>query len=160
MSRTTYYNAYNCRPTYAWQAEVSASVAPTGTAPAPDDFTYFTAGETILRREVVFLKTDGLVYKASARSTIVSISASFEIGFAISGAISGSQIPVDTREGKVLDGFSGLSTGTRYFLSESAGAITTVEPPNSGSVIYQVGISKDADELIFKPQFFVRKFDP
>lgn len=157
--RTSYFNSYNCRPTYAWAPEVSVTSSLTGTTGDFDDTITCVAGETILVRDAVFVKTDGKVYKASAIDVSI-LSSSFEIGFAISGAISGADIPVDTRLGKLLDGFSGLSVGSRYFLSESAGLISTEAPETCGSVVYQVGIAKTTDKLLYKSQLLVRKFDP
>jgi hypothetical protein len=159
---TTYFNAYNCRPTYAWQAETSGSttiISGSSGSVTFDDTVVFTAGETIIPRDLIFIKSDGLAYRAHALDGAI-ISASFEIGFAVSGALSGATFPADTRQGKVLDGFSGLSVGSRYFIAESPGGISTTEPPSSGSVVYQVGIAKTSQDLVFKPQLLVRKFDP
>jgi len=118
-----------------------------------DDTTLFVAGETISKRDAIYLHTDGLAYRASAKS----LSSSFEVGFALSGAISGNSFPVDTREGKVLGGFVNLDVGARYFLSESFGGISTLGPSSAGSIVYQVGIAKTSEELIFKPRLLVRK---
>jgi len=147
----TYFNQFNCRPSYGFvQAASSSSITISGAA---DDSTQFTAGETIFIRDAIFEDFDGLAYRANA----LSVSSSFDIGFAISGAISGSTFPADTRHGKVLDGFSSLLTGSRYFLSESAGLISELIPENTGSVVYQAGIAKTATELIFYPELLVRK---
>lgn len=156
--QTTYYNNWNCRPTYAWQPQSGAQgpqgpAGPSGSGSGADDFTYFIAGETILSRDAVFIKTDGKVYRTIA----LSVSASFDIGFALSGAVSGATIPVDTRHGKVLTYFTGLSPGARYFLSESYGAISTVAPQNKDSMVYQAGIAKSATEFIFDPHLHVLK---
>ncbi len=157
-SRTTYFNAFNCRPSYGMAPVVTVTSSITGALPFDETITC-VAGETILVRDAVFVKSDGKVYKASAIDVSI-VSSSFEIGFAISGAISGADIPVDTRVGKLLDGFSGLSIGSRYFLSESAGLISTTAPETCGSIVYQVGIAKTATDLLFKSQLLVRKFDP
>jgi len=149
---TTYFNNYGCRPTYAWIPPATSGSTSSGSS-AVDDFTNFIAGETILARDAVFIKTDGKVYRTIA----LSISASFDIGFAISGAIADALIPVDTRHGKVLNYFSGLSPGIRYFLSESYGAITIAIPQNKDSMVYQAGIAKSATELLFDPHLHVLK---
>jgi hypothetical protein len=156
--RTSYFNNYNCRPSYAWVPASGATgpqgpPGPPGSGTAGDDFTNFIAGETIVSKNTVFVKPDGRVYKAIA----LSVSGSFDIGFAISGALVGETIPIDTRHGKVLNYFSGLSAGQRYFLSESYGEITTVAPQNKDSMVYQAGIAKSATELIFYPDLLVLK---
>lgn len=158
--RTSYYSNYNCRPTYAWIPDVSGSTTiVSGGAGSFDDFTFFTAGEIIVRRDPVYVAADGKVYKTTAVASALTVSGSFDIGFAVSGALADAQVPVDTRHGKVLDGFTGLQTGDRYFLSESYGKISTLSPSNAGSMIYQVGIAKSSSELIFYPELLVRLFD-
>lgn len=124
--------------------EVSASA---------NDRATFTAGENIAANDILFIKTDGKVYKASA----LSVTSSFEVGIAVSAALAGNTLPVDTRDGKVIDGFSGLTAGTRYFLSESYGKINSVDPEAAGSLVYQVGIAQASDKLLLKPQLLVRK---
>lgn len=159
--RTTYYSNYNCRPTYAWQPMSGATgpqgpqgpQGPPGSGSGADDFTYFIAGETISARDAVFIKTDGKVFRTIA----LSISASYDIGFAMSGALSGATIPIDTRHGKVLTYFAGLSPGEKYYLSESYGAISTIAPQNKDSMVYLAGVAKSATEFVFNPQLLVLK---
>jgi len=119
-----------------------------------DDYITCIAGETISTRDAVYVEADGLIYRATA----IGVTGTFDIGFAISGALSGANIPVDTRHGKLMDGFSGLTVGARYFLSESFGQISTEGASQSGSVIYQVGIAKKEDSLLFYPELLVCNF--
>lgn len=126
-------------------------------AASVDDTITCVAGEDLLPRDAIYVNAEGLVFKAIA----VPASSSFEIGFTISGALSGANVPVDTRHGKLLDGFTGLTVGSRYFLSGSGspGEISTLAPDEGESVIYQVGIAKASDKLLFYPEVLVCNFD-
>jgi len=147
---TTYFNSFTCKPSYGFApVAVTSSVVTTSI----DDRMTCTAGETIAIRDAVYTNFDGLAYKASA----LFVSSSFDIGFAVSGVLSGATFPVDSRHGKLVDNFSGLVSGSRYFLSESFGLISRQAPENTGSIVYQVGIAKTDTELIFYPEFLVRK---
>lgn len=121
-----------------------------------DDTITCVAGEDLLPRDAIYVNSEGLVFKAIA----VPASSSFEIGFTVSGALSGANVPVDTRHGKLLDGFTGLTVGSRYFLSGSSapGEITTKAPDEENSVVYQVGIAKATDKLLFYPELLVCNF--
>jgi hypothetical protein len=56
--------------------------------------------------------------------------------------------PVDVVSEGVLDGFSGLSAGLRYYLSAAtAGAITSTIPTGTGNTICQVGYAKNTTKL-------------
>jgi hypothetical protein len=68
------------------------------------------------------------------------------LGFAIEGV--SDTDPVLVRKFGVLGGFSGLTAGSRYFLSAAtAGAVTATLPVGSGNVIVQAGYAKSATEL-------------
>jgi len=48
-------------------------------------------------------------------------------------------------------GTSGLTPGSEYFASETAGAITTTRPTNSGTIIRHVGTALTSNILFFNP---------
>jgi len=51
----------------------------------------------------------------------------------------------------VVTGLSGLTAGSRYYVSETAGAITTTPPTAGGSVVQIIGVAKSTTELIVMP---------
>lgn len=111
------------------------------TASATRICTSYTASGAIADAEAVYI---------SAASTVALADASAEstarvIGFA-DGAIADTTSGDICHDG-VLDGFTGLTPGARYFLSETAGAITTTPPTSDESAVVQVGIAKSATEL-------------
>lgn len=73
------------------------------------------------------------------------------LGFAISGGTSGQNINVQTSG--VVSGFSGLATGTTYYVSTStAGAITGTKTNTSGQIVTEVGVAVSATKLLINRQ--------
>jgi len=52
------------------------------------------------------------------------------------------------RSGLKNTGVSALTAGSRYFLSETAGGVTTTPPSTSGAIVQSVGIALASDELV------------
>lgn len=103
----------------------------------------FTAGENITIRDALYLKaSDGKVYKADA-SYSDERSASF-IGFATETKSASGTLEVDIAG--IMSGFSGLSEGSEYYLSNSAGGIGTTAGDNEKIV----GIAVSATEILIK----------
>jgi len=50
---------------------------------------------------------------------------------------------------------SGLTAGTKYYLSGVAGGLTATAPTAAGSVVYQIGYARSSTELIVAPQFII-----
>jgi len=62
--------------------------------------------------------------------------------------------PVIVRSGGLLSGFSGLSSGARYYLSSStAGSITNTPPTSSGASVVSVGFAKSSSVLAIQIHF-------
>lgn len=103
--------------------------------------TDYTASGAIGDRDAVYISGASTVSvgDASAEST------SRLIGFA-NGAIADTATGSICHDG-VLDGFTGLTPGARYFLSETAGDITTTPPTSDEAAVVQVGYAKSATEL-------------
>ena len=108
----------------------------------------YVAGEALGFRDAIFIASDGKVYKTSTLST----SSSFAIGFTLSSSLAEETIQVDEEQGKILDGFSGLITGLRYYLSGSQGKISQFIPLDKDTVVYQIGVARSSTELLFYPR--------
>jgi hypothetical protein len=50
---------------------------------------------------------------------------------------------------------SGLTAGTKYYLSTTAGGLTATAPSGTGDVVYQIGYARSSTELIVAPQFIM-----
>jgi hypothetical protein len=114
-----YYGSanYGCHPTYGWVISGSTTVI-TGSAASgsADDFILCTAGQDLLARDAVFVDTNSNVLKANPVNASIEtfVSSSYSFGFTLSGALSGAQVQVDTRHGKLMhvspgSGVSGIS---------------------------------------------------
>lgn len=102
----------------------------------------YTAEVAIAARDVVYISSADNVSPALGDNT----SKSYVIGLAKAAALAAASVEVQS-EG-VMTGFSGLTAGSRYYLSDSvAGAITTTVPSGSGKTIVQMGYAKSASAL-------------
>ena len=112
-----------------------------------------TAGETITQGNLVYLKNDGKWWKTDADTiaTIFNVQLGIAQGAgATDGAITGGVLlhGVDTHQ-------SGLSAGTTYFASNTAGGISST----AGTVPRVIGIAKNTTDLYFDPDFQNRLYD-
>lgn len=112
----------------------------------------YTADEALTNRDAVYI---------SAADNVSACLADDEttcrfIGFAGATVIDTASVEVYS-EG-LLDGFTGLTAGSRYYCDAStAGAITATAPSGGGNIVYQVGFAKSATELQIQPQFLGKK---
>lgn len=110
----------------------------------------YTTGEAIAIGEAVYISAADTVSLADA-NTNYSV-----MGLAkTADAVGGSTIEVQS-EG-VLEGLSGLTAGTRYFLDTTAGALTATAPTASGARVIQVGYAKNTTDLHINWQFVGRR---
>lgn len=106
-----------------------------------------TAGEALSENDCVYLSdgsgslTTGSWYKADADTTYSSVTAR-QIGFAVAAISSGSDGAI--RIGGRVTGLSGLSSGSDYFVSSTAGGITSTRPGNAR----RVGTADSSTSLI------------
>ena len=118
----------------AWQNQSTATVANN-----IDDS--YTAEVNIAIRDAVYISSADNVSPADADAD----ASSQVVGFATAAATATN--PVNIRKFGRLSGFSGLTAGSRYFLSTTAGAITATVPTGAGNNIVQVGYAKSATVL-------------
>lgn len=101
----------------------------------------YVAGEALNLIDAVYISSADTVSKANASSVIPAKM----IGFTSASAASAGVVPI-VSEG-LLSGFSGLTPGARYYLSTTAGLITTTIPTGSGHTIVSTGFAKNATNL-------------
>lgn len=112
-----------------------------------------TAGENLTSNQAVYIKaSDSKAYKAKAGATAAEW---LTCGFVNADTTSGNTATIIT--GGFMDGFSGLTPGSRYFLDESTyGAITATQTKANQIGAPAVGIATSATTLlidIIQPTF-------
>jgi hypothetical protein len=113
--------------------------------PASGSETY-TAGEAISARDLVYVSASGTVMKADANNE-----AKAAVGFAPNAISNGASGTVVFNDGKI-SGFTGLTAGARYFLSNStAGGIALYASLTYGTndIQQQVGVAESTTVLRF-----------
>lgn len=109
----------------------------------------FTSGEALTAGDAVYVSSSGTVSKAMANAESTSLGF---VGLARSTVGSGAALQVIV--GGRISGLSGLTAGSRYYLSAAtAGASTTTAPSASGQQVALVGIAMSATELVVTPDF-------
>lgn len=126
---------------YAWNGSAWTSAITTAVSAQNVDNTYI-ADENLAARDVLYISAADNVSKADASAE----STARAIGFNVSGAVSDTG-SVSVRSKGLLGGFSGLTAGARYYLSETAGAITATVPTTSAAGIVQVGYAKNTTTI-------------
>ena len=101
----------------------------------------YTADEALLIRDAVYISAADNVSKASASAA----GTAQVLGFATAAAIDTASVNI--RKFGVLAGFTGLTAGSRYYLSTTAGTITATTPVGSGNTVIQVGYAKSTTAL-------------
>jgi hypothetical protein len=102
----------------------------------------YTADEALAACDALYISAANNVSKASASG---SGAPSRLMGFA--QALAADTDPVFVVSEGLLGGFSGLTAGSRYYLSATAGAITATIPVGTGNTVVQAGYAKSATEL-------------
>ncbi len=103
------------------------------------DYVADTAG--VSARDMVYISAAGKVLACDANAE----STSRGIGFATNTAAA--TFAVSVQSAGVLGGFSGLTAGARYWMSETAGAITATPPTTSSANLIQAGFAASTTKL-------------
>lgn len=105
-----------------------------------------TAGENLSAYEVVYMKSDGKLWKAdaSAITTAPVIAMATE-------AITADNTGAFLFFGEITNGSWSWTVGAPVYLSETAGALTETAPSTANAVVQRVGIALAATVLMFKP---------
>lgn len=103
----------------------------------------YTAEVSLAARDVVYISSADNVSPADAGAIATSAGV---IGLAKASAAPAASVNVVSSG--VMDGFSGLTAGSRYYLSASTpGAISASVPTGTGNVVLLCGIAKSATSL-------------
>jgi len=105
-----------------------------------------TAGETLAAGDLIYFDAVPEAFKADANSD-----AKAAIGFVLAG-ISAAATGTAYFGSGIISGLSGLTPGSKYYLSTTAGTIDTAKPTGTGDIIQQIGVALSATELYFEPQ--------
>jgi len=121
----------------------SSTMMPTGFG---SDTRTVTAGETIAAGDLIYISAAGTAFKAdadaagkAAQGGVLSGISSGGTGAAYFGSF-------------FITGLSGLTMEVPYYLSSTAGGITSTAPTGTGKIQQQVGYAVSATELYFEPQ--------
>lgn len=112
----------------------------------------FDAEGAIADRDCLYINSSGRVDLADCDAATSSQVCGFAKNLA---ATQGDD--VDVASMGVLDGFSSLTPGSRYYLGATAGQISSSVPVGSGQSIVQVGYAKSATELMIMIQQLGRR---
>jgi hypothetical protein len=106
-----------------------------------------TAGEALSAGNLVYVNASGNVLKADASSE-----AKEAVAF-VTSAISNAATGTVYFGSGIITGLTGLTAGSRYFLSGTTpGAVTTTAPTGTGKIVQQVGRAISTTVLYFEPQ--------
>lgn len=105
-----------------------------------------TAGETLAAGDFVYINTSDAnkIYKADADAI-----GKKAIGYVLAGASAGAAVTVYF-EGK-NDQLSGLTIGLDYYLSATAGGVTTTKPSTAGQIVQYLGTAITTSSIPFNP---------
>lgn len=134
---------------YAWTGSAWQDVSLATSAKYIDDS--YTAANALTATNAVYISAADNVDKASASAA----GTAQLIGFATAGAAASASVTI--RKFGKLGGFSSLTPGARYYLSATAGNITSSVPVGIGNTIVQAGYATDATTLDIQIQQLGRR---
>lgn len=103
-----------------------------------------TVGEDVSKGDALYIQNDGKVYKAENDDTREKATV---LGFAKEDAVQDTEVAVVTRGS--LENTGSYAATTQYFLSDTAGGVTTTAPSTAGefSVLVGEGLSDDKIDI-------------
>lgn len=106
-----------------------------------------TAGENLSAGDLVYYNTSdsNKLYKADADAI-----GKKAVGYVLAAATTGNAAVIYL-EG-INDQMSGLTKGLDYYLSATAGGVTTTKPSTAGQIVQYVGTAISTTALAFNPQ--------
>lgn len=118
------------------------------------DVVTIKAGENLVYGEVVYMYTDGKVYKADAGGTGSLTNSYPSFGIVVANSISTNAQGLIMTRGYIRDNttFNFSSSGKVVYLSSTAGDITETAPSGTNDAVQIIGLSMDGDNLYFNPQ--------
>lgn len=125
--------------------KLDASLMPDGIAAEQRDL---VASEALSAGDLVNVWDDaGTAKMRKADADTISKKAHGFVKDAVSSGATGKIYP----EENVITGLSGLTIGATYFLSQTAGGVTTTAPTGANVISQSVGYALSATELLFRP---------
>jgi len=114
----------------------------------------YTAGVGgVTANDILYISAADTVLKGRSNADATSLS---YIGFARTTQAAAASVDV-VSEG-LLSGFTGLTAGSRYYMSAAtAGLITATAPSGAGNLVIQAGVAKNATNLHIRFQFIGKK---
>lgn len=106
-----------------------------------------TAGEDIAARDLIYIAADGLAYRADV-TAIERESMAVADAEILTGDTGAASLP-----GALITGFSALTPGTRFFVSDTPGALSEVVQPAGAVFIQQVSHAVSETAVLFRPGF-------
>lgn len=108
-----------------------------------------TAAGALPARAMVYFPGDGTIVLATAAAG----SAKDAMGFVLAASANGAPARAFTEPGTLIPGFSGLTPGAPYYLSETAGQITPTAVSGTGGKLDQfIGYAVSATVLKYDPE--------
>lgn len=130
-------------PSLNTSGKLDSTFMPTGFG---SDTLSVTAGEALSAGDLVYINASGQALKADADSASKAA-----VGFVLTSISNGASGTVYFGSG-MITGLTGLTAGSVYFLSQTAGAITTTAPTGTNVIQQQVGVAANTTTLYFEPQ--------
>lgn len=130
-------------PSLDSSGKLDSTFMPTGFG---SDTLSLTAGEALSAGDLIYINGSGQMLKADADSASKAA-----VGFVLS-SVSNGATGTAYLGGGLITGLTSLTSGAAYFLSQTAGGITTTAPSGTNVIVQSVGYAASATVLVFLPQ--------
>lgn len=130
-------------PSLDASGKLDSTFMPTGFG---SDTITLTAGEALSASDLIYINGSGQMLKADADSASKAA-----VGFVLASVSNGGSGTAYFGSG-LITGLTGLTIGIPYYLSQTAGGITSTAPTGTNVIQQQVGVPVSATTLYFEPQ--------